>query len=290
MGQRAAISKGVTQFNTTLQEGFEDYRDDEKMIYWHEMGRQRLVVETLCYVHMFRLCKMVKAHPEVAECGAMYQQLHAKQYFFPEIKNLQAAHMLPHQILIDGQDITLIPKDERTQLGMQMLFGATNVLPTPFNNADLAYEKYGGGREALADTIKIMIESTVAPPKKPKPGEVKMDRSLIHRVYTGAWVPKCHAAFLAGIAWLEDEHAELDPFFRFPRSPGGEQRFRQRLIKYLKGYDKLLLEDTSCLSAWHMNDMERRFNNPDLEPAVMETENPNDRRLNKYDYVAKPGF
>jgi hypothetical protein len=290
MGKRVSPSPGITQYNTELQQGFEDYRDDDSMIYWHEMGRQRCVVETMCYVHMFRLCRFVKAHVEVTEVGAVYQQLHAKQYFYTGIKNLQAAHMLPHQLLIDGQDITLIPHDERNQLGLQNLFGATNVLPTPYNNADLAYEKYGGGREALAIAVKATIEGTMMPAKPMKRGTVRIDRSLIHRVYQGVWVVKCHEAFQQGIAWLEDENSQLDPFFRYPRTRAGERSFRQRLIKYLKGYDEILMNDKSCLSEWRMQDMENRFNNPDLEPAVMETEDPSDGRLQPYDYVANPGF
>jgi hypothetical protein len=296
MGQRSAVSKGVTQWNTDVQKDFEDYYDDEKMIYWHEMGRQRCVVETICYVHMFRLCKFVKGNVEVVETGAMYQQLHAKQFFYPKIKFLQAAHMLPHQIMVDGQDITLIDPDERTQLGLQNLFGATNVLPTPFNNADLMYEKYGGGRQALADVVQATINGTLMPNPPMKQGNVRMDRSLIHRMYTGVWVPKCHEAFQAGIAWCKDMDKQLDPYFYIPKDrPGeaprsGEIRFRKRLIRYLEGYDKILLDDTSCLSAWHMSDMEKRFNNPDLEPAVLETNDPTDTRLDAYNYVKNPGF
>jgi hypothetical protein len=245
---------------------------------------------------MFRLCKMVKGRPEVTETGAMYQQIHAKQFFYPKIKFLQAAHMLPHQIMIDGDDITLIDSDERTQLGLRMLFGATNILPTPFNNADLMYEKYGGGRQALADTIQACIIGTNVGGTPMTQGNVKIDRSLIHRVYTGVWVPKCHDAFQAGIAWCKDLDKPLDQYFYIPKDrPGekpraGEVRFRNRMIKYLEGYDKILLDDTSCLSSWHFNDMENRFNNPDLEPAVMETNDPSDPRLEKYNYVKRPGF
>jgi hypothetical protein len=296
MGQRAAISKGVTDWNLEVQGTFEDYYDDDKMIFWHEMGRQRCAMETICYAHMLRLIKDIRGTPEVTETGAMYQQMHAKQFFYPKIKFLQAAHMLPHQVMIGDQDITMLASDERTQLGLRMLFGATNILPTPFNNADLMYEKYGGGRQALADVVKATINGTRMPNPPMKQGNVRMDRSFIHQMYTGVWVPKCHDAFQAGIAWCKDLDKPLDQYFYIPKDkPGekprsGEIRFRKRLIKYLEGYDKVLLENTDCLSAWHMNDMENRFNNPDLEPAVLETNDPSDPRLDAYNYVKNPGF
>lgn len=131
----------------------------------HNLGRNARVVKVLTY-----LAKIIE---DGCRLGGEVDCVAAERQNFSSPKTLtnmgfqaapsQAAHFLPGQIQIFGQNVWELASDYSTRTGLEFLFAEVEHLPVAFNQADSAAERKGekcGLAAAFAAACAVLIKQS----------------------------------------------------------------------------------------------------------------------------------
>lgn len=221
MGYRRSPSPGARAYEDFRQKTVEHFDNLDRLAARHCAGRNAAVVEVLCYLNLLRNAGALKDRASVKpvkvdRAGARYQATRGSRAL-----DQQAAHCLPCQVLIGRRDPSQLTHDQRTRLALRDLFGKVTVLPSCFNRADIAAERYREADGMVAAFVKACEavvhgpRSATAPVRKTyrhtgeRFGELytrdvwPLNRDLVKYAYHRVWQPNALTAFELAVAQKE---------------------------------------------------------------------------------------
>ena len=161
----------------------------------HAYGRNERVAQVLGYLSLIRSTGGLEpveavAVPEMPSAPAIddikVTRAEFQNYQAPE--GMQAAHYLPGQLKIRGQNPSSLVKEFATKVALDRLFADVETLPANFNKADSQAERSG-----LCRAFAASAETVIRAHHRAKG---RIDRSVIDRAY-GTWRVEARNAFAA---------------------------------------------------------------------------------------------
>lgn len=205
MGRRSP-HRGAKKIEDFRQKKVERFKKLESDAINHIIGRNRHVAEVLSYLSMLQNAGAI-THVNAHAVGAIYQSTRGSKALKQE-----AAHQLPCQVLIGGEDPTTLPvnghpQPRRIVERMRAAFAAVTVADKALNTADKACERIEPGiEEAFLLACRAVIQAPSAGAKDTNIKEAgtldlitvslfPINRPVVLNAFENTWLPRSDRAY-----------------------------------------------------------------------------------------------